>query len=34
MRRALEGFAAEALAGVAHLLDDMTESIARIVEAM
>lgn len=33
-RRVLEGFEAEALAGVAHLLADTAESLARTVEAM
>ena len=33
-RRLLEGFEVEALAGVAHLLADTAESLARTVEAM
>ncbi len=33
-RRILEGFEAEALAGVAHLLADTAESLARTVETI
>ena len=33
-RRVLEGFEVEALAGIAHLLADTAESLARTVEAM